>query len=85
MIAAYRLDGLIKLHRPSFRLTISQSKGRRIRRIFSASKGGKDEKCWRSTAQTPVGAFDLRDFNLNCDNNTWKSNTFGSNNQPCIQ
>ncbi|MFQ5668026.1 MAG: nitrous oxide reductase family maturation protein NosD [Candidatus Binatia bacterium] len=30
-------------------------------------------------------ALDLLDTNANCDNNTWKSNTFGTSNQACIQ
>ena len=30
------------------------------------------------------GSFDLEDDNLNCDDNTWKSNQFGTANQPCI-
>ena len=29
--------------------------------------------------------FDLLDTNPNCDNNKWKSNTFGTSNQACIQ
>lgn len=33
---------------------------------------------------TPV-AFDLNDNTPNCDTNTWKDNTFGTANQPCIQ
>jgi parallel beta-helix repeat protein len=27
---------------------------------------------------------DMEDFNANCDSNTWKHNTFGTANQPCI-
>jgi parallel beta-helix repeat protein len=30
------------------------------------------------------GDDDLEDENFNCDANTWKSNTFGTKNQPCI-
>lgn len=30
------------------------------------------------------GLFDLADFNVNCDENTWSGNTFGTRNQPCI-
>jgi hypothetical protein len=30
------------------------------------------------------GLDDLVDGNHNCDNNTWKQNSFGSANQPCI-
>ncbi len=30
-------------------------------------------------------AFDLADENPNCGTNTWKDNTFGTANQPCIQ
>jgi hypothetical protein len=29
--------------------------------------------------------YDLSDRNTNCDNNTWKSNTFGTSDQACIQ
>jgi parallel beta-helix repeat protein len=31
------------------------------------------------------GAFDLEDDNPNCDDNTWKSNTFGTKSDSCIQ
>jgi len=30
------------------------------------------------------GSFDLEDDNLDCDDNTWKSNQFGTASQPCI-
>jgi parallel beta-helix repeat protein len=32
-----------------------------------------------------LDAFDLADEIPNCDTNTWKQNTFGTANQPCIQ
>jgi len=31
------------------------------------------------------GDFDLEDDNFHCDANTWKSNTFGTKSDPCIQ
>jgi parallel beta-helix repeat protein len=31
------------------------------------------------------GSVDLRDDNVNCDNNAWEDNTFGTANQPCIE
>jgi parallel beta-helix repeat protein len=38
------------------------------------------------THNTALGnETDLFDANPNCDSNTWKHNTFGSANQPCIQ
>jgi hypothetical protein len=30
-------------------------------------------------------SFDLRDFNVDCDNNMWKANWFKTSNQDCIK
>jgi hypothetical protein len=34
--------------------------------------------------ETGNGSLDLEDDTPNCDSNTWKNNTFGTANQPCI-
>jgi parallel beta-helix repeat protein len=42
-----------------------------------------DNDVTHNTAQG--NGLDLFDINANCDSNTWKHNTFGTANQPCIQ
>jgi len=32
----------------------------------------------------PSQDFDLRDDNVDCDNNTWANNQFGTRNRTCI-
>jgi len=44
-----------------------------------------DNSIFHNTAQNTVGGPDLSDLNANCDSNTWKHNTFGTADQPCIQ
>ncbi len=44
-----------------------------------------DNSIFHNTAQGTLGGPDLSDANANCDSNTWKHNTFGTADQPCIQ
>jgi parallel beta-helix repeat protein len=44
--------------------------------------GATDNDITHNTAQN--NGLDLDDENPNCDSNTWKHNTFGTANQPCI-
>lgn len=53
--------------------------------------GGRDATitgnvAYRNAAVQPLyyRAYDARDDNPDCDNNTWRSNRFGTVNQPCV-
>jgi hypothetical protein len=43
---------------------------------------------WPRLLSVPVGgfevAFDLTDFNPDCDNNRWRGNTYGTAQKPCV-
>lgn len=51
--------------------------------IAISAGSGTNNALSGNTAQG--NGLDLDDDNTNCDSNTWKKNTFGSANQPCIQ
>jgi parallel beta-helix repeat protein len=46
--------------------------------------GSTDNSIFHNTSTGTIGGPDLSDLNANCDSNTWKHNTFGTADQPCI-
>jgi parallel beta-helix repeat protein len=51
---------------------------------IGVDNGSTDNSIFHNTATGTFGGPDLSDLNANCDSNTWKHNTFGTADQPCI-